>query len=313
MNSCFLFPGQGSQSAFMGVELLEISKNAKKIFECASDIFKEDFLKISKNATEKELMSSKIVQPLIVATNLAAFYAVSEKGFVPDFLAGHSLGQYSSLFAAGVVSLEATFKILKARILAIENMPSNDDNGANGMCAIIGAPLNVIKKACKEASSFVVCANENSPIQTVISGKISAINEVVAALKNVAKKTVLLQVPNAFHSKLMEPAAKEFEEKIKDYTFNNAKIKIISNITGKILKNEEIKSYLIKHLTSPVLFTTMLSTLQKNNVQLFIELGNGRTLSGLVRKTLKNVEIYNVNNKSTFSTTYSYLKANFNI
>ena len=305
MKTCFLFPGQGSQKANMGIDLLHISTKAKLIFESASDIFKKDLLKISQSYTEQELQKPNICQPLIVATNLAAFSALEEKGIVPNFLLGHSLGQYCALFAAKVLSLEDTFKILKIRVEAIENLKLEEKCG---MCAIIGADVEKIEIACKQASSYVVCANYNSPTQTVVSGKINGIEEVVKNLEGIAKRCVFLNVSHAFHSEIMLPAAEEFEEKIKAFTFSSPKIAIYSNVTGeKIKKQSNIKSLLVKHLTNPVLFTKALFNLKDENVETFVELGE-KTISSLVRKTLKNAKTLNVYNKNSFNLTLNFFE-----
>ena len=301
---CFLFPGQGSQKLEMGKELALASKKAKDVFEIASEIFSFNILKKCEEASCEELNNPLVSNPAIVATSIAALEIVKENEIFPEFLAGHSLGQYCSLYAAEVLNLEETFKIVKLRIKAFESAKQEKECG---MCAIINAPLEEIENACKNASSYVICANYNTKNQTVISGELTAIKEVCEKLKQIARRSVILNVSNAFHSKLMLNAALEFKKSIENFKFSPPKIKIFSNITAKIIeKTENFKDLLVKHITSPVLFHQTLLNLDKENVSTFLELGQGTTLSSFVNKTLQNKNVLNVSNKESLTKTLNF-------
>ena len=303
---CFLFPGQGSQKINMGADFVKLSKRSKKIFETASDVFQCDLLKISTNFTQEELNNSKYNQPLILATSIAAFELLKEIGIFPDFVVGHSLGQYSALYAANIFPLEEIFQILKLRIKAIEDMPKTD---TMSMCAIIGASQEEIQNACESSESYVASANFNSPKQTVISGTKKGVEEVILKLKGKFKRSVFLPVSYAFHSQLMLPAAELFKQSIKDFQPQKMSCGMFSNVTGNLIEPEEdIKNLMVKHLISPVLFVQILFNLQNESVNTFVELGQGNTLTNFVKQTLKEKETLNISDKDSFLKTVSCLQ-----
>lgn len=294
---CFLFPGQGSQKQNMGVDLAQNFPESKEVFECASDIFSFNLLDFCKNASVEELKKPEYCQPLIVATNIAAFKTI-EKKIKPDFLVGHSLGQYCSLYVSGILSLEDTFNILKIRIEAIKKFTQEKST----MAAIIGIPPEEIENECKKTDGYVICANYNSPLQTVISGEEKAVLEVAKNLEGVAKRCVVLNVSSAFHCNIMKDSAKYFEEHIENFVFNTPKIPVFSNVTASLVSDkDEIKKLLVKHFTHPVLFTKTLQNLEQTGPLIFIELGEGKTLCSLVRKTLSNTTTLNIKDSDTFN------------
>lgn len=300
---CFLFPGQGSQKKNMGVDLAQNFSESKKVFECASDIFSFDLLTFCKNASVEELKKPEYCQPLIVATNIAAFKTI-EKIIKPDFLVGHSLGQYCSLYVSGILSLEDTFKILKIRIESIKKFSKENST----MAAIIGIAPEKIENECKKTKGYVVCANYNSPLQTVISGEEKAVLNVTKNLENVAKRCVVLNVSSAFHCNLMKDSAAYFEKQIENFVFNAPKIPVFSNVTASLVDNkDEIKTLLVKHFTHPVLFTKTLQNLEKNGPLIFIELGEGTTLCSLIKKTLPNTTTLNIKDNATFLKTTLFI------
>lgn len=307
---CFLFPGQGSQKIGMGKEISKLFKSCKEVFECASEIFGFSVLNLCEN-DEKSLKKTEFAQIAICATSISAFSAIKEKGIKADFLVGHSLGQYCSLYVANILSLEDTFKLLKIRIDSIKDFAPKKNTS---MCAIIGVDSKTIEEECKKANSYVACANFNSANQTVISGETEGVLEVSKKLEKTAKRCILLNVSSAFHCNLMKDAALSFAEKIKDINFKNPTIPIYSNVTAnKIKTGNEIKSLLVEHFTSPVLFTKILENLEKENVSLFVELGQGKTLSSLTKKTLKNAITLNIEDKSSFLKTIDSLENIFKI
>ena len=307
-NICFLFPGQGSQKVGMGADFVKICCEAKNVFETASNILGFNLLDICLNKNQVELNKTIYCQPAIVATSIAAFLCLKQKGITPDVVTGHSLGQYSALFAAGVLSLQDTFKIIKIRA---EIMMQNSELNEGRMCAIIGAKKEDIEKACNNAKEYVTCANFNSPTQTVISGTINGVHEVISKLKNIAKRCVMLNVKCAFHSKLMQNCANLFEEKIKNINFKTPKIKIFSNITANIITEKyDIRNMLIKHITAPVLFMQSILNMEKFNIKTFIELGEGKVLTQLVKKTINNATTLNINNEDSLINTTNFLNKN---
>ena len=181
---CFLFPGQGSQKVGMGTKIATLCPASKQVFECASDIFKLSVLNLCENGEEK-LKKTKFAQIAIVTTNLAAFKAIEKNGFLANCLVGHSLGQYCSLYAAKVLSLEETFNLLKIRIDAIEKFAPKENVS---MCAIIGESPETIAKECEKASGYVACANFNLKNQTVISGETKA----VSGISNLEEKPLYM-------------------------------------------------------------------------------------------------------------------------
>ena len=300
---CFLFPGQGSQKKNMGVDLAQNFPESKEIFECASDIFSFDLLDFCKNASVEELKKPEYCQPLIVATNIAAYKTIEQK-IKPDFLVGHSLGQYCSLYVSGILSLEDTFNILKIRIESIKKFAKENST----MAAIIGIAPEEIENECKKTDGYVVCANYNSPLQTVISGEEKAVLEVVKNLEGIAKRCVILNVSSAFHCNLMKDSATYFEKQIENFVFNTPKIPVFSNVTASLVDNkDEIKKLLVKHFTHPVLFTKTLQNLEQTGPLIFIELGEGTTLCSLVKKTLTNTTTLNIKDTDTFHNVASFI------
>ncbi len=300
---CFLFPGQGSQKKGMGVDLAQNFPESKEIFECANDIFSFNLLDFCKNASIEELKKPEYCQPLIVATNIAAFKTI-EKTIKPDFLVGHSLGQYCSLYVSGILSLEDTFKILKIRIDSIKKFTPEKST----MAAIIGISPEEIESQCKKSNGYVVCANYNSPLQTVISGEEKAVLEVTKNLEGIAKRCVILNVSSAFHCNIMKDSANYFEKHIENFVFSAPKIPVFSNVTASIVENkDEIKKLLVQHFTQPVLFTKTLKNLEQTGPIIFIELGEGTTLCSLVKKTIANTTTLNIKDYDTFNNVESLL------
>lgn len=286
MKSCFLFPGQGSQDLNSLKSLLNICKNSGEIVECLNQVFEKNMLNIFENASAKEFNKPEICQPLVVLTNILAFTTLKEKEICFSHVFGHSLGQYAALYAAKVLNLQDTFKILKLRIEAINSVEKKQNAK---MCAIVGADLKLIEKECQNFN--VYCANYNSPQQIVVAGEINNLNNFVSKIEKFAKRCIFLDVSHPFHCKLMQNAAKVFEEKIKPFSFNEPKIKIYSNVTAKPIENkEDFKKLLVLHLTKPVLFFKAILELEKNNVEVFVEAGKKPTLLSFVKKTCLNAK-----------------------
>lgn len=305
---CFLFSGQGSQKVGMGKDLCDINLNAKRVFECASDVLGFDLLKICCESKPEELSKTKYSQPAIMAVSLAAFECLKEKNVSPSAVAGHSLGEYAAMVASNILSLEDGFRVIKARASAMQECSTNH---SGSMCAIIGIDPNTIEQKCNEIDGYVTCVNYNSPLQTVVAGKSESVKKLANNLKDIAKLCIFLKVNAAFHSKLMQPAVKPFLDEIEPIKFSKPTIPFYSNLTGTTLSCDvDIKSILGKHLISPVRFTDELNSMKNDKIDTYIELGPGKVLSGLVKKTLSNVKILNVEDEKSLTITLTNLNIN---
>lgn len=294
----FLFSGQGSQYPGMGAELIDRYVEAKEVFTEASDILGFDLEDKCRNAPAEELAKTVISQPAIMAVSLAAFEAAKANGIGFSAAAGHSLGEYAALVACGIVSRADGFKLIKLRSEAMQKAAEGSDGA---MYAIIGKDMTAVDKVCEETEGYVVPVNYNSAAQTVIAGDTAAAEKAAAKLAEMGYRAVKLNVSSAFHSKLMQPAAEEFLPKAKDFTFKMPEnVDFYSNLSGEKLTDfGNIPERLAQHIVSPVKFTTELANMQADGIDTYIELGPGKVLSGLVKKTLKGVTISNIEDNSS--------------
>ncbi len=295
--TCFLFAGQGSQYPGMGAELAARFPAANEIFNVGSEILGFDLLKACTEYSAEELAKTEISQPAIMATSLAALEAVKSLGISPDMVAGHSLGEYAAMTAAGMLTLEDAFRVIRERARAMGECAKNQ-NGA--MCAVLGLTAEEITAVCEQTEGFVIPVNYNSPAQTVIAGEAEAVDRAIETFSAMGKRTAKLAVSAAFHSKFMQPAADDFKAAIASIPFSAPKIDFYSNLTGELLTDtSDMPSYLAAHLVSPVQFVKELNTIQAAGATRFIECGPNKVLTGLVRKTLTGVTYANVENDKT--------------
>ena len=304
----FLFSGQGSQYVGMGKELCESCKEADEVFELAGDIIGADLKKIAFEGPEEELGKTIYSQPAIMACSLAAFEAAKSIGF--DAVAGHSLGEYAAMAAAGMLSYKDAFFLIKYRAEAMQKCAESSEGV---MYAIIGPTPDEVEAACEQTEGYIVPVNYNSPIQTVIAGESAAADAAAELIKRTSTakrvKAVKLGVASAFHSEIMRPAAEAFYEKAKTFTFSEPKCPIYSNLSGEVLdfSGADIPKRLADHIVSPVKFTTELNNAWNAGFDTFIELGPNKVLTGLVKKTLKDAQAYNIENKETLEKTLAAL------
>lgn len=293
----FMFSGQGSQYVGMAKELFDNFDGAKKVFSAANDILGYDLAKIVFEGPDTELNKTVVSQPAIMAVSLCALEAVRANGIDCEAVAGHSLGEYAAMVCSGMLNIEDGFRVIKARGDAMQKAA---DNTKGAMCAIIGLSAGEVEEVCGSIDGYVVPVNYNSSVQTVIAGDIDAVDKAIEVFVEKKARAMKLNVASAFHSKLMQSASDEFKEAIKDVKFNAPKVDFYSNVLGdKLTDFSDMQELLAKHIVSPVKFTGELEKMKNEGFDMFIELGPNKVLTGLVRKTLTDVEFANVENMKT--------------
>lgn len=289
-----LFSGQGSQIVGMGKDIAEAFPKTAELYDIASDILGRDMKAVCFDSTQEELSRTINAQPAIMLTSLVGINAAIEKGFKFNGVAGHSLGEYAALVISGMVSVEDGFRLIKARSESMEQA-THEQKGA--MAAVMKIAPEKIEEICSQAENYVVPVNYNSPQQTVIAGTLEGIEEVSEKFAELKARVIPLNVAGAFHSKLMQSAAEKFYETAKTITFKSPDVKYYSNVTGGELTDfSDMASLLAKHIVSPVKFTSELMAMQKDGAEKFVEFGAGKTLTGLVKKTLKGVTALSIEN-----------------
>jgi [acyl-carrier-protein] S-malonyltransferase len=287
----FVFPGQGAQFTGMGKELYNSSSKAKALFEKANDILGFRISDIMFEGSAEELKETKVTQPAVFLHSVAV--ALTTEDFVPDMVAGHSLGELSALVAAKVISFEDGLNIVSKRAQAMQKAC---ELKSGSMAAILALEDNVVETICKETPGIVVAANYNCPGQLVISGEANAVNVACEALKEAgAKRALILPVGGAFHSPLMDPAKEELAEVINSTEFKEPICPIYQNVNAQPVKNPEIiKQNLISQLTAPVRWTQIVKNMLSDGASVFTEMGPGKTLQGLVKKVDRQIETVGV-------------------
>jgi [acyl-carrier-protein] S-malonyltransferase len=281
----FLFPGQASQYPGMGRDLAEKFGVARRVFDEADDALGFSISKICFEGTEEELKLTENTQPAILTVSVAAFRVLEEKGVVPDVVAGHSLGEYSALVAAGGLDFGDAIRIVRKRGKFMqEAVPA----GQGAMAAILGlAPAEVIDITKKAAEGDVLsAANLNSPEQTVISGTAAAVKRAVEiASQNGAKRAVILPVSAPFHCELMAPAQKRLEAELLNVKFHDLRFPLVTNVGAEAISTgEEARDGLIRQVTMSVLWLDTLHEMIETGVHMFVEVGPGKVLTGLLRQ-----------------------------
>ena len=292
----FIFPGQASQTPGMGLDLYKNSKAAREVFDEADEILGRRLSKVIFEGSKEDLTRTENAQPSIATVSIAAWRAIeSEMGTIqiPNFTAGHSLGEYSSLATAGVLSIKDTIKLVSVRGELMEKA-CNDSPG--GMSAIIGIDESAVKQVCSETGTYL--SNVNTSNQIIIAGeKENLINAMDLASRLGAKRAIPLPVGGAFHSALMSSAQEDLNNEIDNADFEDAVVPIIANTDAKPITSKElVRAELKNQLQNCVMWSDSIKFMTDNNVETFYEIGPGNVLSSMVKRIDSNINVKNIGN-----------------
>ncbi len=306
----FVFPGQASQYPGMGKDLAEKYPAAKAVFNEADNALGFSISKICFEGTDEELKLTANTQPAILTCSVAVLRVLADKGLTPDFVAGHSLGEYSALVAAGALKFADAVQLVRKRGTYMQDaVPA----GVGAMAAIMGLSPAVVADACKRASGGEVCApaNLNSPEQTVISGHAGAVKRAVEIASQLgAKRAVMLPVSAPFHSALMMPMQERLEKELRQTEFSNLRMPLVTNVDADTTTSgADARDALIRQVTMPVRWEESVRLLIDEGANTFVEVGPGRVLSGLLRQIERSVSTLNVEDEKSLATTVDKIAA----
>jgi [acyl-carrier-protein] S-malonyltransferase len=303
----FIFPGQGSQYVGMGKEFF-LTASGKRAKQTARGILGSKLITLIEKGPEEELQQTAWTQPAILLVSVAAWQLLSEVGIEPDYVAGHSLGEYSAHVAAGSLDLAEALRVVRRRG---ELMQAAVPTGG-GMAAILGLTGELVEEACRRAAGqgVVVPANYNCPGQVVISGEVLAVAKAIEAAKELgAKRAIPLVVSGPFHSPLMEKVGEELLPILEGVSWNNPRCPIIANIdAAEVITPKRTVSTLVKQVSSAVLWEQSVRCLLNLGVDTFIECGPGKVLTGLVKKIAPDVNLLRVEDMASLKKSLAYIK-----
>jgi [acyl-carrier-protein] S-malonyltransferase len=307
MKIAFVFPGQGSQYVGMGKEISEHFDIAKKIFQEASGALKYDIADLCFNGPAEELNKTYRTQPSILTVSIALFSVLKDKGIQADVVAGHSLGEYSALVAAGVLPFKEAARLTEKRG---QFMQEAVPEGKGLMAAILGLERDKVDEICRYLSSgYAAAANYNCPGQIVIAGEKDAVEEAIEMCRNAgAKRAVALAVSVPSHCLLMSEASARLGELLNTVGLKSPIIPLVNNADAKLLRSaEEIKISLVRQLNSPLLWEDAVKTMESSGIDTFIEVGPGKVLSGLIKRIAPEAKILHVEDIKSLENTLSML------
>jgi [acyl-carrier-protein] S-malonyltransferase len=288
----FCFPGQGSLEQGMGRDIAEAMPEAMRVFELGSTASGLDLRRLCFDANLEELVETEVQQPALVATSLAVLAALKARGIEPDYVVGHSVGEFAALAAASSIGVEETIELVRERGLA---MAEAAQEHPGGMAAILGLDDDVVERICRRIRG-VWPANYNCPGQLVVSGESEAVDECCAQAEEAgARRTVKLRVSGAFHSPLVARAAERLRPAVDKVRFSEPAAPFMSTVTARLESAPRIAPLLVDQLTAPVRFTQAASELIREGARTFVEVGPGNVLSGLVKRIDKGVKAIPVN------------------
>ncbi|WP_298761402.1 ACP S-malonyltransferase [uncultured Megasphaera sp.] len=310
MKTAFVFPGQGAQKVGMIKDLYDNYAVVKELFEEADDALHFSLTKLIFEGPDEELMKTSNTQPAILTASTACCRVLQQEGLTPDIAAGHSLGEYSALVAAGSLSFADAVRTVRLRG---QFMQEAVPLGEGGMAAILGLDDEKIKEICAQVSAqggVVQAVNFNCPGQTVIAGSAKTVETAADALKAAgARRAVMLHVSAPFHSTLMEPAARRLAEVLDTITIRDAQIPVVANVNGQMeTKAADIKEALVRQAASPVLWIDCTHTMQQFGAEAFVEVGPGKTICGFNRKIDRKIHSENVEDIPSLQKTLEFFQ-----
>ncbi|MBP1175785.1 ACP S-malonyltransferase [Paenibacillus sp. OT2-17] len=310
--TAFIFPGQGSQAVGMAKDAYEAVPAATEVFRQADERLGFALSTLIFEGPDTALKQTSNTQPALLTASIALYEAFKEKmGIHPDYVAGHSLGEYSALVASGVLAFEDAVEIVRTRG---EFMEQAIPDGQGGMAAVLGADREALAALCRditESGQLVELANINCPGQIVVSGTKEGVAAVAERVKEAGgKRAISLEVSGPFHSSLMKEAATKLSGKLEAVIFSKAQVPVVANVTAKpVREGSEVRQLLVDQVYSPVLWEDSVAWLLEQGVDTFVEFGPGSVLTGLVKKIDKTVKLYNISSLESFASVTEALEA----
>ena len=296
--TAFLFAGQGAQYLGMGRDLYDHYPIVKETIDQASQVLGYDLRHLI-DTEEEKLNQTRYTQPAILATSVAIYRLLKEKGYQPDMVAGLSLGEYSALVASGALDFEDAVTLVAKRGAYMEEAAPA---GSGKMVAVLNTPVEVIEEVCRKASELgvVTPANYNTPAQIVIGGEVAAVDQAVELLQEAgAKRLIPLKVSGPFHTALLEPASQKLAETLAQVSFADFTCPLVGNTEAAVMQKEDIVQLLTRQVKEPVRFYESIAVIQEAGVTNFIEIGPGKVLSGFVKKIDKTAKLANVEDQAS--------------
>ncbi len=298
----FVFPGQGSQSVGMGKDLYDLYPEVRDAYDTADSLLGMALSKLCFDGPEEELRLTVNTQPALFTTSVACLRMLQKNGVTPDVCAGHSIGEYAALVAAGALPFEQGLKLVKQRAELMQKA-AGDHPGT--MAAVIGLDADAVRAVCEKAANagIVDVANYNSPGQVVISGEVKAVEAASEYAREAGAKRVLpLNVSGAFHSRLMQTAADELRAALKESDISDAAIPVVANVTADyVTKADEIRDCLARQVAGSVLWDKSIARMAADGVTRFVEVGPGKVLAGLIKRIAEGAEVVNVGDAASLA------------